>query len=180
MFDLGYVHQKMLGTATVRFSRIILLFSLALALGACSSKFKRYNGPEVTRVVVEKSVRKMYLLNNDKVLRTYDIGPGFEPIGHKFAEGDGRTPEGRYTIDRRNPNSKFHLSISIDYPNEVDVEVARKAGNSPGGDIFIHGGPRPQDRKIRDWTAGCIAVRDKDIEWIYAMVEDGTPIDIYP
>ncbi len=164
----------------MRFTRIILLFSVVLALGACSSKFKRYNGPEVTRVVVEKANRRMYLLHYDKVLESYDIDLGFAPRGHKAREGDGRTPEGRYTIDRRNPNSNFHLSIGISYPNEADIEAAREAGVSPGGDIFIHGAARPFDRQGPDWTAGCISVTNKEMEWIYAMVKDGTVIDIHP
>ena len=164
----------------MRFLRITLLLSLVLALGACSSKFKRYYGPEVTRVVVYKGERKMHLLHYNEVLESYDIDLGFAPAGHKFEEGDGRTPEGRYTIDRRNPDSSFHLSIGISYPNERDVEVAREAGVSPGGDIFIHGAPRPFDRKGPDWTAGCISVTNKEMEWIYAMVKDGTVIDIYP
>jgi len=114
-------------------------------------------------------------------LRTYPVGLGFAPTGHKQFEGDGRTPEGSYLIDRRNPESLFHLSIGISYPNEADKTFAAAQGKSPGSDIFIHGGPRPgiDPTNVRDWTAGCIAVTDSQIEEIYAMVRDGTPIDIY-
>ncbi len=163
----------------MKLSRLILALSVLLALGACS-KFKTYRGPEVTRVVVYKGAREMHLLHHGEVLESYDIELGFAPRGHKKYEGDGRTPEGRYFINRRNPNSEFHLSLGISYPNEMDVEVARDAGLSPGGDIFIHGKPRPYRKRDGDWTAGCIAVSDREIEWVYAMVEDGTVIDIYP
>jgi murein L,D-transpeptidase YafK len=95
-------------------------------------------------------------------------------------EGDGRTPEGQYLIDRRNPSSEFHLSIGISYPNNVDREIAKTLGKSPGGDIFIHGKPRKYRRASPDWTAGCIAVTNRQMEKIYAMVQDGTPITIQP
>ena len=108
-------------------------------------------------------------------------GLGFAPEGHKQFEGDGRTPEGTYIVDKRNPESTYHLSVGISYPNEADIAFAEAQGLSPGGDIFIHGGPRPgiDPTDVRDWTAGCIAVTDRQIEEIYAMVKDGTPIDIY-
>lgn len=161
---------------------LTLLTCLALAFGLSScSKFKRYDGPEVTRVVVMKSSRMMYLMHHDEALTSYKIDLGFAPTGHKEFEGDGKTPEGRYTIDRRNPNSDFHLSIGIDYPNEKDIEHARKAGKEPGGDIFIHGAQkRGKGNGDSDWTWGCISVTNKEIEEIYAMVQDGTPIDIFP
>jgi murein L,D-transpeptidase YafK len=159
---------------------LILAVFLAAGLSGCS-KFRTYNGPEVTRVAVMKADRRLFLMHDEQVLKVYEIDLGFAPNGHKEAEGDGRTPEGRYLIDRRNPNSDFHLSLGISYPNEFDVEHASSMGFEPGGDIFIHGERRRGiDRRGRDWTAGCIAVRNRDIEWIYAMVKDGTPIDIYP
>ena len=152
----------------------------AMALSGCASKFKSYNGPEVTRVVVFKESRRMYLLSGERALRAFDFKLGFEPEGHKQEEGDGRTPEGHYIIDRRNPDSDFHLSIGISYPNARDVEVARRLGINPGGDIFIHGTPRPFSGRGDDWTWGCIAVTNDEMEDIYAMVRDGTPISIYP
>tara|TARA_R100001369_G_scaffold28821_1_gene51687 strand:- start:161 stop:670 length:510 start_codon:yes stop_codon:yes gene_type:complete len=161
--------------------RVFLLGGLAAFLSACASKFRSYNGPEVTRLRVYKAQRLLVLDGAEDILRTYPIGLGFAPEGHKQFEGDGRTPEGSYAIDRRNPNSLFHLSIGISYPNEADIAFAAAQGKSPGGDIFIHGGPRngidPMNK--RDWTAGCISVSDQQIEEIYAMVRDGTPIDIY-
>lgn len=160
--------------------RSLILGGTALvALAGCSSsKFKRYSGPEVTYVVVEKEDRRMYLLHHDKVLEEYRIKLGFAPIGHKTFEGDGRTPEGRYTIDRRNPNSRFHLSLGISYPNDDDRAAARALGKPPGGDIFIHGQEHPKKKDKGDWTWGCISVTNKQMEDVYAMVRDGTPIQI--
>ncbi len=149
-------------------------------LAGCSAKYPRsYNGPEVTRVVVYKEQRQMHLLHHDKVLKTYDVGLGFDPVGHKQVEGDGRTPEGEYTIDRRNPNSEFYLSIGISYPNARDRARAAARGKSPGGEIFIHGEPRKHQIAKQDWTAGCIAVNNRQMEQVYAMVKNGTPISIY-
>lgn len=162
--------------------RTLILGGTALvALGACSqTKFKKYRGPEVTYIVVNKTDRKMMLLHHDRVLEQYDIQLGFAPVGHKTFEGDGRTPEGIYTIDRRNPNSKFHLSVGISYPNELDRMRAQEMGKSPGGDIFIHGQQDPRKFLKHDWTWGCISVKNKEIEDVYAMVRDGTPILITP
>lgn len=162
--------------------RNFVLLALLAPLAACSSnKFRNYNGPEVTRVVVMKTDRRMYLMNQDTVLRYFDIELGFAPEGDKQIEGDGKTPEGRYFIDRRNPNSSFHLSLGISYPNERDIAEAEALGESPGGDIFIHGQPNKKGpRTEENWTAGCIAVTNREMEDIYAMVTDGTPIDIFP
>lgn len=165
----------------MRFMRVVVMLAVALGLAACGpkSKFLRYNGPEVTQVQVHKSDRKMYLLHKDKVLKSHDIALGFAPDGHKQFEGDGKTPEGLYYISHKNPDSNFHLSLRVSYPNEADIAFAEAAGKSPGGDIFIHGGPR---RKVsrRDWTEGCVAVTDREMEVIYSMVEPGTPIYILP
>lgn len=108
---------------------------------------------------------------------------GQRALGHKQFEGDGKTPEGLYYIDRRNPDSRYHLSIGISYPNPHDAVLASELGRSAGSDIFIHGqGPegRALSRLRQDWTAGCIAVTDAEVEDIYAMVRDGTPIMITP
>ncbi len=161
--------------------KLLALIVLTLGLSSCgASKFKTYNGPEVTHVVVNKGTRRMFLLHQDKVLKAYDIDLGFAPTGHKQVEGDGKTPEGSYLIDRRNPNSDFHLSIGISYPNARDITRAAAVGKSPGGDIFIHGQPNKKSGKGPDWTAGCISVKNREIEDIYAMVKNGTPITLYP
>ncbi|SFE37863.1 L,D-transpeptidase family protein [Roseivivax sediminis] len=166
----------------MRLIKVLMLVGAALAVSACSTKFRTYNGPEVTQVLVDKSSRRMYLLHHDRMLKQYPIQLGFQPAGHKQIEGDGRTPEGLYYIDKRNPNSRYHLSIGLSYPNEQDIARALAMGKSPGGDIFIHGGP-PKGSNIngkQDWTWGCIAVTDRQIEHVYAMVKDGTPIVITP
>lgn len=160
----------------MRFYKFLGMVLLLVSVAGCSSKFRTYNGPEVTRVLVHKQQRVMHLMHHDQVLKSYNIGLGFAPRGHKAFEGDGRTPEGEYTIDRRNPNSEFHLSIGISYPNDQDRAKARAAGKSPGGDIFIHGRPWKNRKGGRDWTAGCIAVTNREIEEIYSMVRNGTPI----
>lgn len=164
--------------------RIFGLGALAtLALAGCAgSKFKTYNGPEVTSIVINKSARSMYLLHHQDILKAYEINLGFAPDGPKRFEGDGKTPEGTYIIDRRNPNSAFHLSLGISYPNASDIAYARSQGKKPGGDIFIHGKPN-RNKKLasgENWTAGCIAVKDREIEDIYAMVRNGTLITIRP
>lgn len=168
-----------MGLLHTRRSTLLLLLAAGATAGCEQPKFVSYSGPEVTRIEVQKSTRRMYLLHHDQVLRGYDVELGFAPEGHKTQEGDGRTPEGRYYIDRRNPNSAFYLSIGISYPNAADRAQAAARGVDPGGDIFIHGTPRPFRRK-RDWTAGCIAVTDAEMREIYAMVPMRTVVDIFP
>lgn len=172
------------GTEMRRWLSGLVLVAVIAGLSACTpSKFKRYSGPPVTEVLVQKSERKMYLLSGNRALKVYDIGLGTVPAGHKEFEGDGKTPEGMYFIDRRNPNSRYHLSVGVSYPNPQDSAHALALGRRPGGDIFIHGqGPEGQvsSKQRRDWTVGCIAVTDEEVEDIYAMVQDGTPILILP
>jgi murein L,D-transpeptidase YafK len=163
----------------MRFLKIFAILVIAIGLAGCGSKFKRYNGPEVTQVQVHKTDRKMYLFHNDRMLKSYDIALGFAPEGHKQFEGDGRTPEGQYFISHKNPESQYHLSLGISYPNEADIAFAKSQGKSPGGDIFIHGGPKARVSK-RDWTWGCIALTNKEMERVYSMVKPGTPIFILP
>lgn len=167
----------------MRLIRVFLMLMVGLALTACGDKFRTYNGPEVTSIQVHKADRKMYLLHGSEVLETYDIHLGGNPVGKKHFEGDGKTPEGVYFISHRNPNSSYHLSLGISYPNADDRAYAKAAGKPPGGDIMIHGGPptkKSKKHKNEDWTAGCIAVTDRQIETIYAMVKPGTPIMILP
>lgn len=161
-------------------TRRLFLLSSAAVLAGCATKFPTYGGPEVTRLEVYKAQRRLYLFSGDSVLRAYDVDLGFAPVGHKQFDGDGKTPEGSYIIDRRNPDSDYFLSIGISYPNEADMAYALAQGREPGGDIFIHGGPRPRiDPAGPDWTAGCVSVTDPEIREIYSIVRDGTPIDIY-
>lgn len=160
------------------------VFGLGLAatmlIPGCGSGVRPYRGPEVTSLVLNKGARSLFLLHDEEVLESYRVALGFAPDGRKRIRGDGRTPEGVYRIDRRNPNSDFHLSLGISYPNAEDIAAARALGKEPGGDIFIHGQPNhtSKRRKSGDWTAGCIAVKNREIEQIYAMVRTGTPITI--
>lgn len=159
-----------------------VLFATLLVSG-CSGPtvIKRYEGPAVTRIVVFKEERRMYLMHGDMALRGFDIELGFEPVGHKTQYGDGKTPVGDYIVDRRNPNSDFYLSLGINYPHPRDIARAAALGVDPGGDIFIHGQPNRFRglSKGDDWTWGCIAVTNDEMEDIYAMVGTGTPIAIY-
>lgn len=137
-------------------------------------------------VVVKKSERKLYLYRGAEILKTYRIALGQQPDGHKTREGDSRTPEGIYTLDWRNPNSKFYRSIHVSYPSKSDNRNARERGDSPGGAIMIHGQPSNWVDKTKllfnqdDWTEGCIAVQDHEMDEIWEAVEDGTPIEIIP
>ena len=157
-----------------------MLALVALVAGCGGGKFRTYNGPEVTRIVVFKGERKMHLLHGTKALKTYDIRLGGNPVGDKQFEGDLKTPEGVYHINRRNPRSTYHLSLGISYPNDNDRAEAEAMGKEPGGDIMVHGAHPRDKRRDGDWTAGCIAVSDREIEEIYSMVKVGTPIIILP
>ncbi|MGR3839661.1 MAG: L,D-transpeptidase family protein [Cognatishimia sp.] len=158
--------------------RLILVCIALVALASCGSQFGSYTGPKVTRIVVEKSERKMHLMHGPITLRSYDVGLGFAPVGDKVQEGDGKTPEGVYYVDRRNPQSQFYLSLGISYPNEADIAEAKALGVDPGGDIFIHGRPKKYQSDLIDWTLGCIAVTNREMREIYIMVELGTKIVI--
>jgi murein L,D-transpeptidase YafK len=150
----------------------------ALALSGCGEpgpRFLTYDGPKVTSLVVFKGQRSLQLYNDNTLLKAYHIDLGFAPEGHKQFQGDGKTPEGDYWISRRNPDSSYHLSIKISYPNDTDRTYARAQGRDPGGDIFIHGTPR-RFRNTADWTAGCIAIHNHEMEEVYAMVDPGTMI----
>jgi murein L,D-transpeptidase YafK len=136
-------------------------------------------------MLVEKSKRTMTLFSGDVAVKTYLVALGGSPVGPKQKEGDHKTPEGTYTIDSKNAASRFHLGLHISYPNEADRKRARKLGASPGGAIMIHGLPKEfaylgaLHRKT-DWTDGCIAVTDDEIEEIWRLVKVGTPVEIRP
>ncbi len=163
------------------FLRALFLTLALLGLASCGqhSKFRTYHGVPITAIEVHKADRKMYMLHDTTVLKTYEIQLGGNPIGPKQFEGDGKTPEGAYLISHRNPNSTYHLSLGISYPNTAQVDFAAAQGKKAGDNIFIHG--QPGWTKVKgDWTVGCIAVTDKEIEEIYAMVNPGTQINIFP
>jgi murein L,D-transpeptidase YafK len=166
----------MMGRAMI--SRRSMMVGTALGLAGCSAAAPQYTGPAVTRIQVFKEDRVMQLISERTLLRSYKFDLGFAPTGHKEQEGDGRTPEGAYRINRRNPRSQFHLSLGISYPNVSDVAAARARGVSPGGDIFIHGTPQKW-LGTPDWTWGCIAVTNDEMDEIFPMVDNGTKIFIY-
>ena len=132
----------------------------------------------VDEIRVDKSERRMTLLRDGRIVKSYRILLGDAPAGHKRQQGDERTPEGRYRITFRNDKSRFHLSLRVPYPNEADRRQARARGVDPGGDIMIHGGTPPG--YSRDWTDGCIALSDAQIEEVWRLVPVGTPITISP
>ena len=141
--------------------------------------------PVADKVVVEKANRKLHLLRDGSIFRTFKIALGMYPEGDKLTEGDQKTPEGRYILDARNPDSDFFLSIHISYPNVEDVRESRAKGLDPGGQIMIHG--QPNDPTFseafyakEDWTNGCIAVSNSDMIDIWLMTPDNTPIEILP
>ena len=136
--------------------------------------------PRITQLLLDKSARRLYLLQGRTPVRSYVVDLGPNPTGHKENRGDGRTPEGLYHITHRNPGSSFFLSLGISYPNAQDRARAHALGRDPGGDIFIHGrGPRVQNPP-RDWTRGCAAVTDREMAEIFELVAPGTPIFIKP
>jgi hypothetical protein len=141
--------------------------------------------PRIDHLVVRKSLRRLYLMDGDKVVRSYKIALGLEPVGPKQRDGDFRTPEGWYRLARRNPRSDYFLSIQISYPNAQDMQRARQHHWQTGGSIMIHGLPNrlknsPWYYQHNDWTDGCIAVSDADMVEIWLLTHDGTPIDILP
>lgn len=133
----------------------------------------------VTRIEVAKAARQMDLYLGDLRIKRYRIALGFAPEGHKRYRGDGRTPEGIYRIDRRNPRSAFHLSLGISYPSASEIAVAQKEGRDPGDNIFIHGQPNGREDVLPgDWTAGCIAVTNSEMREIWSLVPLGCQITI--
>ena len=156
----------------------------AFALALCAAVPVRA-ADKADLVRVDKSERRLELLRKGTVLRSYRVALGNAPEGHKREEGDERTPEGRYVLDWRNPGSSFHKSIHISYPNAADRAAAKAAGRDPGGLIMIHGQPNGFGwwswlLQLVDWTDGCIAVTDAEMDEIWTMVDNGTPIEITP
>lgn len=133
---------------------------------------------QADRILVDKSERRMQLLRGGKVMRTYRVLLGDAPVGRKRQQGDERTPEGEYRISGRNPYSRFHLSLRVSYPNTDDRRQARMRGVDPGGDIMIHGGN--STLYPFDWTDGCIALTNAEIEEVWRLVPTGTAIRIDP
>ena len=168
--------------------RIVALVPVAiLALVAAYSYSYRPLSEEarVNGILIEKEERRLILKYNGVAIKSYEISLGGEPVGRKLFEGDGKTPEGLYTIDRRNDGSRYHLALHISYPTAEDLAYAESHGRSAGGDIMIHGLPNGLGffgplHTAGDWTDGCIAVTNAEIEEIWRAVPDGTPVEIRP
>jgi murein L,D-transpeptidase YafK len=143
------------------------------------------NHIQIDRIVVHKSKREMLVYSNGELQKTYKVSLGRQPVGHKKFEGDKKTPEGIYFINDKNPRSGYHKNLGISYPDKKDLENARRLGKPAGGDIKIHGirnglGFIGKFHRRFDWTLGCIALTDKEIDEIYHAVKIGTPIEIKP
>jgi murein L,D-transpeptidase YafK len=170
-------HRRSIGVGQLMKMIVPLILLLLSTIGAAAGI--------VDLVRVHKAERRMELLSMGEVVRSYAIALGGNPVGHKRQQGDERTPEGRYVLDWRNPNSCCVKSLHVSYPNAADEAAARQAGVSPGGMIMIHG---PVNRlrwfdwllQMFDWTDGCIAVTEEEMLEIWDMVSDGTPIEINP
>lgn len=167
------------------FLLLILISALLLFIDLYLPSILAKSLPNADKVIVNKSERKLYLMNKISIIKSYNIGLGKNPVGPKQREGDSKTPEGNYILDYRNPESSYHLSLHISYPNKNDIDRADSNGYSPGGDIMIHGKPNylgwlPFVYDNTDWTDGCVAVGNIDIEEIWNSVDDSTQIEILP
>lgn len=172
----------------------LIALALALAVGlawALGLRFASTPAPaplpaltgSIDHILIEKQARQMTVFRDGQALRTYPIALGFQPLGDKLRQGDGRTPEGRFRIDRRNAGSAFHLSLGLDYPHPDDRARAAAGGYDPGGDIFIHGQPNALPGGLTlsgDWTAGCVAVSNADMQELWRVTQIGTEVEIRP
>ena len=180
----GMLLVRAMPPKTKRVFRVVTLlipFLLLASSGAAqSSEAKRAD-----RIVVMKSMRTLTLESDGHVVRTYKVALGGQPIGAKDRQGDHKTPEGEYVVDAKNANSQFFMALHLSYPNSTDRALARKLGVSPGGDVEIHGlgkkyGWIGARHRLSDWTDGCIAVTNEEIEEIFGMVPVGTRVEIHP
>ena len=157
----------------------ILLFTLLFAPAAAQA------GAAVDHVVVYKHDHKLVLLSRGTQVKSYRVALGGNPVGPKTQRGDHRTPEGSYRLDSRNPNSHFYRAFHISYPSSKDIAAAKKRGVNPGGDIMLHGLPKEyawvgKGHTLNDWTDGCIAVTNEEMDELWKLVPVGTPIEIKP
>ncbi len=164
-------------------SRTPLVFVLAILVAGLLAAAAET--PQADKIVIVKSQRTMTLMKGNKVLKTYKVSLGTAPVGPKQIQGDHKTPEGNYVISGKNPGSRFHLSLHISYPSPADRARARKLGASPGGDIMIHGLGREfaslgSLQWKTDWTDGCVAVTNEEIDEIWQLVPVGTSVEIRP
>jgi len=162
----------------------IFVFFILLSLTCVDVKANSKNFvAAIDLVMVDKSERKMYLMSNNQIIKQYQIALGGQPKGHKQQEGDQKTPEGKYTLDYEKEGSAYYRSMHISYPNRSDKEKAKKEGVDPGGFIMVHGqknmsGELSGFRKNFDWTNGCIAISNDEMDEFLALVSVGTTIQI--
>jgi len=162
------------------------LFIIVIALGYYFMPEKKLDtSKKIDKILVVKSKRLLTVFSNGVALKSYKISLGGVPVGKKEFEGDNKTPEGVYTINDKNPNSDYHLNLAVSYPNESDSLYATKLGKSPGGEIKIHGLPNGYGfigkfQRFKDWTAGCMALTNSEIEELFYNVPLGTEIQIVP
>jgi murein L,D-transpeptidase YafK len=180
-----WMRLKQLTTRQRVLAALVLIFIAGSLWYVLKPSPRRRSNMKADKVLVEKGERRLTLWRQGQALKAYRVALGPNAAGHKQEEGDGRTPEGRYRVDWRNPQSKFHLSLHVSYPNDSDKTRAAQRGVSPGGEIMIHGLPNGAGglgalHYRRDWTAGCIAVNNEEIEEIWDAVDDGTEIEILP
>lgn len=164
---------------------MVALIVAIVALMESSTQQALPANAKADHVVVMKSQRVLLLMSGEKILKSYKISLGGDPVGPKAQEGDHKTPEGMYILDRRNAKSRFYRSMHISYPDEKDQVRAARLGVSPGGDVFVHGLPNGfgwlgKTHLLMDWTDGCIAVSDQEMDELWRAVPDGTPIEIKP
>ena len=162
-----------------------LLIACVVLLSWCGSSFAEHSAFEVDRVIVYKHERKLVLLSQGKELKSYKVALGGTPVGPKARQGDHRTPEGVYVLDSQNARSQYYKAFHISYPNATDKAAARKLGVDPGGAIMLHGLPKQyawigKSHALHDWTDGCIAVTNEEMDELWQLIRVGTPIEIRP
>jgi len=177
MTHLSYNRRKILCYASI-------LVVAGMSIGV-ASELGAQTATKVDRILIEKSKRTLTLMDGRKALKTYKVALGGQPLGAKDRQGDHKTPEGIYSVDAKNPNSQFYKALHISYPNPADRANARKLGVSPGGDVEIHGlgakwGWLGAKHRLTDWTDGCIALTNEEIDEIYPLIKVGTAVEIRP
>jgi murein L,D-transpeptidase YafK len=161
------------------------VFTLLIFLVLAVSSLPAADAVMAEKVLIEKNARRLTLISEGKAIKSYKVALGRNPEGPKEKEGDNRTPEGTYTIDTWNTKSRYHLALHVSYPNTQDIQRAKQHGVSPGGNIMIHGimngfGWIGRFHRWMDWTKGCIAVTNDEIDEIGKLVANGTPVEIRP
>jgi murein L,D-transpeptidase YafK len=177
MTRLSQNRRKILG--------LVSILALCCVSVGVASKIGAQTAAKVDRIVVEKSKRTLTLMSGSKILKTYKVALGGQPVGAKDRQGDHKTPEGIYSVDAKNPNSQFYKALHISYPSQTDRANARKLGVSAGGDVEIHGlgakwGWLGAEHRLTDWTDGCIALTNEEIDEIYPLIKIGTTVEIRP